>query len=117
MAYIDSFVAPVPTANRQKYIEHAAAVAPLFREYGALSYTECWGDDVPPGESTSFPRAVDCGADETVCIGWAVWPSREVRDEAMEKMRDDERMSPANYPLPVDGRRLIFGGFEVIVEA
>ena len=117
MTYIDNFVAPVPTANRQKYLEHAAAIAPLFREYGALSYTECWGDDVPPGEQTSFPKAVDCSADETVCIGWAVWPSREVRDRAMEKMRGDERMSPENCPMPCDGSRLIFGGFEVIVEA
>ena len=117
MTYIDSFVAPVPTAKRQEYIAHAETIAPLFREYGALSYTECWGDDIPEGEITSFPRAVACEPGETVCFGWAVWPSREVRDKAMQKMRSDERMSPQNCPLPFDGRRLIFGGFEVIVEA
>jgi len=117
MTYIDSFVAPVPTANRQQYIRHAKTIAPLFREYGALSYTECWGDDIPDGEITSFPRAVACEPGETVCFGWVVWPSREARERGMQQMRGDERMSPQNCPLPFDGRRLIFGGFEVIVEA
>ena len=116
MTYVDTFVAPVPSANREQYTEHSETVAANFKEYGATSYVECRGDDLPDGEITSFPLAVKRRADETVCFGWAVWPSREFREQAMRKLRRDERLSPANYPMPFDGTRLIFGGFEVIVD-
>lgn len=116
MKYVDAFVAPVPAANREQYMEHRNIVAAIFKEHGATSYVECWGDDLPDGEITSFPLAVKRSADETVCLGWAVWPSRDFCDQTMRKLMRDERLSPANCPLPFDCKRLIFGGFEVIVD-
>ena len=117
MNYVDRFVAAVPMANREIYREHAAKAAVVFREYGALNVVECWGDDVPDGKPTSFPMAVKCQADETIVFSWVTWPSRQVRDEAWKKVMGDPRMQADANPMPFDGRRLIYGGFEVIVEA
>lgn len=116
MTYVDGFVAAVPTANREKYIRHASDAAPVFKEYGALNVVECWGDDVPGGEVTSFPMAVKCKADETVIFSWIVWPSRAVRDEAMPRVMKDARLQPDVNPMPFDGKRLIYGGFEVVLD-
>jgi uncharacterized protein YbaA (DUF1428 family) len=117
MNYVDGFVAAVPAANRVIFQQHAAAAAVVFKEYGALNVVECWGDDVPEGKLTSFTMAVKREADETVAFSWVTWPSREVRDEAWKKMMADPRMQPDANPMPFDGKRVIFGGFEVIVEA
>ena len=115
MTYIDGFVAAVPTANRDAYRKHAEMAAPVFKEHGALKMVECWGDDVPAGKLTSFPMAVQKKDDETVVFSWIVWPSRQARDEGMKKVMADPQ-SNVN-PMPFDGKRLIFGGFEVLVEA
>lgn len=113
MAFIDSFVAAVPTANRDTYLEHATQMAEFFKSKGALSVTECWGVDVPPGEKTSYQTAVQCQPDETVVTGWVRWPSKAVRDQAMAEMMSGE-IDFSN--MPFDGSRLIFGGFEVILD-
>jgi uncharacterized protein YbaA (DUF1428 family) len=115
--YVDGFVAAVPTANRERYRQHAASAAPIFKEHGALSVVECWGDDVPEGKLTSFPMAVKREADETVVFSWITWPSRKVRDEAWKKVMADPRLQPEANPMPFDGKRMIYGGFETIVEA
>lgn len=117
MAYVDGFVAAVPTANREKFLHHAEAAAVVFKEHGALKVVECWGSDVPPGEVTSFPMAVQCRDDETVVFSYIVWPSRDVRDEGMAKVMADPRIQPDTNPMPFDGKRAIFGGFDVIVDA
>ena len=117
MSYVDGFVAAVPTANKDAYRRHAAEAAGMFKEHGALSFVECWGDDVPDGEVTSFPMAVQCREDETVCFSWVVWPSKAVRDEAMPKIMAEARRQLETNPMPVDGRRMIYGGFEMIVDA
>lgn len=117
MTYVDGFVLPVPTADREKFREYAELFAPMFKEVGALSVMECWGDDVPEGELTSFPLAVKAQKDETVVFSWIVWPSKEVRDKGMDILRQDERFDPAKNPVPFDGKRMIFGGFEPVVEA
>ncbi|MDX1756104.1 MAG: DUF1428 domain-containing protein [Marinobacter sp.] len=116
MSYIDGFVAAVPTANKDAYIKHAAEAARVFRDHGALQVVEAWGDDVPEGKVTSFPMAVKCQDNETVCFSWIVWPSREVRNQAMEKVMSDPRLQPESNPMPFDGKRLIYGGFEVVLE-
>jgi uncharacterized protein YbaA (DUF1428 family) len=116
MDYVDGFVAAVPTANREKFREHAEAAAAVFREHGALRVVECWGDDVPGGEVTSFPMAVQCRDDETVVFSWILWPSREARDRGMEKIMNDPRMRPDHNPMPFDGKRLIYGGFRILVD-
>lgn len=117
MNYVDGFVAAVPTANRKAYTKHAEAAAAVFREHGALKVVECWGDDVPEGKVTSFPMAVKRKDDETVVFSWITWPSRTLRDEAWKKVMDDPRLKPETNPMPFDGKRLIYGGFETIVEA
>ena len=117
MDYVDGFVAAVPTANREAYRKHAAAGATVFKEHGALQVVECWGDDVPEGKVTSFPMAVKCGPDETVVFSWITWPSRQVRDEGMKKVMADPRLQPDVNPMPFDGQRLIYGGFQKLVEA
>ena len=116
MNYVDGFVAAVPTANRDKYRVHAEQAAAVFKEYGALHVVECWGDDVPEGKLTSFPMAVKRKEDETVVFSWITWPSRQVRDEGMKKAMADPRLSPGANPMPFDGQRLIYGGFEVLFE-
>jgi uncharacterized protein YbaA (DUF1428 family) len=119
MSYIDGFVIAVPTANKQKFIEHARHFDQMFIELGAIRVVEGWGDDVPDGKVTDFRRAVQATADETVAFSWVEWPDKATRDAGMKKMMEDPRMDPAtpgNPPMPFDGKRMIFGGFEPVVE-
>ena len=117
MNYVDGFVAAVPKANRERYVQHAQAAAAVFKENGALSVVECWGDDVPEGKLTSFPMAVQRKEDETVVFSWISWPSKSVRDEGMKRSMEDPRLQQGMNPMPFDGKRMIFGGFQVIVSA
>ena len=116
MSYIDGFVIAVPTANKQKFLDHATEGDSLFIEFGALRVLECWGDDVPHGQVTDFYRAVGAKEDETVVFSWIEWPDKATRDAGMKKMFEDPRMSPENNPMPFDGKRMIFGGFMPLVE-
>jgi uncharacterized protein YbaA (DUF1428 family) len=117
MTYVDGFIAAVPTANRERYRQYAEAAAAVFKEHGALSLVECWGDDVPEGKLTSFPMAVKRADDETVVFSWITWPSRAARDAGMKNVMADPRLQPDRNPMPFDGKRLIYGGFEMIVNA
>ncbi|MEO9135768.1 MAG: DUF1428 domain-containing protein [Casimicrobiaceae bacterium] len=117
MTYVDGFVAAVPSANREIFRKHAEAAAMVFKEHGALRVVECWGDDVPQGKLTSFPLAVKCKEDETVVFSWITWPSRQARDAGMKKMMADPRVQPDTNPVPFDGKRLIYGGFDVLIDA
>lgn len=114
MNYVDGFVTPVPTVNREAYLQHAKDVAVLFKECGAISVAECWGDDVPEGKVTSFPMAVKIEPGEAVVFSWVTWPSRAVRDAGWAKLMADPRMASGAIP-PFDGKRLIYGGFEVLL--
>ena len=115
MSYIDGFVIAAPTAKRQEVIDYAARFDPIFLELGALRVVEAWGDDVPAGKVTDFQRAVLAKDDETVMFSWIEWPDKATRDAGMKKMMEDPRMEAAN-PMPVDGKRMIFGGFEIAVD-
>ena len=117
LPYVDGFVLAVPTANREKYLALAEQASAVFKEQGALSVVECWGDDVPPGKLTSFPLAVQCQPDETVVFSWITWPSREARYQGMAAAMADPRMLPGTEPMPFDGKRMIYGGFQTIVSA
>lgn len=108
------FVAAVPTASRDAYKKHAETAAAIFKEHGALGSVECWGDDVPDGKLTSFPMAVQRKDDETVVFAWITWPSKAARDEGMKKVMADPRME--KMEMPFDGKRMICGGFEVILD-
>ncbi|MBX6426129.1 MAG: DUF1428 domain-containing protein [Variibacter sp.] len=116
MAYIDGFVIPVPAEKKEAYREMAAKAAPIFMEYGATRVVECWGDDVPDGKVTDFKRAVKAEAGETVVFSWIVWPSKAVRDAASKKIMADPRLQPGP-DMPFDGKRLIYGGFELLLDS
>jgi uncharacterized protein YbaA (DUF1428 family) len=116
MTYIEGFVAAVPEANRQKYEQHAAGAAPIFKELGVRRMVECWQQDVPVGKVTDFRRAVQATEGEAVVFGWFEYPDKATRDAANEKMQSDPRMQQMGSEMPFDGRRMIFGGFEGLVE-
>ena len=116
MTYVDGFVLAVPKANRDACKKVAEEAASIFKEHGALKLVECWGDDVPDGEVTSFPMAVKCEEDEAVVFSWIVWPSRGARDEGNRKVMADPRMRHSMSDMPFDTKRMIFGGFATIVD-
>ena len=116
MDYVDGFVAPVALVDKARYVAFARQAALIFREHGATRVVECWGDDVPPGELTSFPLAVQSRDDETVVFSWITWPSKAARDAGMAAFMQDPRMA-ALGDMPFDGKRLIFGGFQMVVDA
>ena len=117
MSYVDGFVAAVPNANREAFRKHAELAAGVYKEHGALHVVDCGGDDVPEGEVTSFPMAVKRRDDETVIFGWIVWPSKDVRNRGMQAAMEDARLMSDDNPMPFDGQRMIYGGFEIISEA
>ncbi len=115
--YVDGFVAAVANAKKQAYLDHAQKAAVVFKEHGALSIVECWGDDVPEGKLTSFRMAVKQDEDETVVFSWITWPSKEARDEGWKKLMEDPRMKMDGAEMPFDGKRMIYGGFAVLMQA
>ncbi|OBX17704.1 RNA signal recognition particle [Erythrobacter sp. QSSC1-22B] len=115
MAYMDCVVCAVPTANKEAYRKHAKEAFPMFKEQGAESMIECWGDDVPEGKVNSLHTAVDRKADETIVMSYIRWPSKTARDAAWEKIMSNPEMEKMD--MPFDGSRMIFGGFELLVEA
>ena len=115
MPYVDGFVLAVPTANKDKFLEHARKFDPVFLEFGATRCVECWGDEVPKGKQTDFQRAVQAKDDETVVFSWVEWPDKATRDAGMKKMMDDPRMDPKANPMPFDGMRMIYGGFTPVL--
>lgn len=113
--YVEGFLLAVEEAKKGAYIEHAAFWGGVFKEYGMVSMVECWGDDIPEGKLTSFPLAVKRQEGETVVFSWMIWPSKAFRDEAWAKIEQDPRMINQEQPMPFDGKRMIFGGFQPIV--
>jgi uncharacterized protein YbaA (DUF1428 family) len=116
MNYIDGYVAAVPTANRETYLRFAKQAAEIFKANGAIHVTESWGDDVPEGKLTSFTMAVQRKPEESIIFSWVTWPSKAVRDEGMKKVMADPFMEPGKNPMPFDGKRMIYGGFQVILD-
>jgi uncharacterized protein YbaA (DUF1428 family) len=117
MNYVDGFVLAVANDKREAYRQMTQTASAIFKENGAIAVVECWGDDVPDGKLTSFPMAVKKEDNETVVFAWIAWPSKAVRDEGMKKAMDDSRMKPFDGVMPFDGKRMIYGGFEVLVLA
>ena len=109
MTYIDGFVIPVKTADKQAFLDHARRIDKFFIEYGALRVVEGWGDDVPAGKVTDFARSVHATEDETVVFSWIEWPDKVTRDAAFKAMESNAAMMAE--PMPFDGKRMIFGGF------
>ncbi|MBZ9601257.1 DUF1428 domain-containing protein [Phyllobacterium chamaecytisi] len=116
MSYVDGFLLAVPKAKLEAYKELASTAGEVWKEHGALAFVECVADDVPYGEVTSFPRAVQAKDDEIVVFSWIVYESREKRDAINAKVMADPRLKGDVANMPFDGKRMIFGGFTPIVE-
>lgn len=116
MAYVDSFVIPVPTDKLDEYRRLAEHAATIWCEHGALEYKEWIADDLGPGEITSFPRSVQVQTGETVIVAYIVYESRAHRDAVNAKVMADPRLQRDPATAPFDSQRMIFGGFESFVE-
>nr|WP_277924106.1 DUF1428 domain-containing protein [Sphingomonas hankookensis] len=112
--YVDGCLTPVATDARAAYTDFAAQSARLFVEHGAVRVVECWGDDVPTGTHTDFPRAVALEPGEVVAYSWIEWPSRAARDAGWGAIMADPRM--AGREMPFDGQRMLYGGFTPIFD-
>ena len=114
MRYVDGFVIPVPAGNKEAYLASAHKMTSVLKRLGATRVVDCWGTDVPDGKVTDFKRAVAAQAGENVAFGWVEWPSKETRDKGNKAMMEDASMK--DMELPFDGKRMIFGGFEVLLD-
>jgi uncharacterized protein YbaA (DUF1428 family) len=116
MRYVDGFVLAVPKQKLDAYKAIARTAADVWKEHGALDYVECVGDDVPYGEVTSFPRAVQAKDDEVVVFSWITYESRKKRDDVVAKVMEDPRIKSTMTNMPFDGKRMIYGGFETFLQ-
>lgn len=117
MSYVDGFVVPVPVKNVPAYLKIARKAGKIWREYGALAYIESVGDDVKPGKHTSFPQSVKLAPDETVVFSWIVYKSRAQRDKINKAVMADPRIQGMDpKAMPFDAKRMIYGGFKVMVD-
>jgi uncharacterized protein YbaA (DUF1428 family) len=116
--YVDGFVLPLPRRNLDAYRRMARKAGKIWREHGALEYRECVAEDVQMGEVTSFPRSVQVKRGETVVFSWIVFKSRAHRDRVNAKVMKDPRLADMMNPkaMPFDGKRMIYGGFDVVVD-
>jgi uncharacterized protein YbaA (DUF1428 family) len=113
--YVDGIVVPVPTSARDEYARLAGQNAKVFREYGATRIVETLGDDVPHGNVTDFYRAVQAKDDETVAFSFIEWPDKAARDQAWQKIMQDQRMQHGGGLF--DGSRMFWGGFDVVIDS
>lgn len=113
--YLDGVIIPVPSGNKEAYLDHTRKMWPLMKEFGATRMIECWGDDVPKGNVTDFYASVKAEPGETIVFSWIEWPSKAVRDEGSKKMMSDPRMKDVGA-MPFDGKRLIYGGFTPVLD-
>jgi uncharacterized protein YbaA (DUF1428 family) len=112
MNYVDGFLLAVQSNKRDDYRKLAEKGWPMFKEWGAIRQVECWSDDVKHGVTTDFFRAVKAEEGEAVVFSWIEYPSKEVRDDANEKMKSDPRMKEWGEQMNfIDGKRMVFGGF------
>jgi uncharacterized protein YbaA (DUF1428 family) len=117
MPYVDGYIVPVPKKNIEAYRRLARLAGRVWREHGAIDFKECLADDVKMGKRTSFPRSVKQKPGETVVFSWITYKSRAHRDRVNAKVMKDNRLAKMMEGTPVfDAKRLIFGGFKVIVD-
>ena len=118
MHYVDGYVVPVPKKKIAAYRRMARKAGEIWREHGALQFTECVADDVKPGKLTSFPQSVKLKSGETVMFSWIVFKSRAQRDRVNAKVMKDPRLAKMMDPkaMPFDAKRMFWGGFKTLVE-
>lgn len=115
MGYTDAMLCAVSDGRKEEYRTFAEKMSGLFCEYGAVRLVDGWEDNVPDGKVTDFKRAVLAEDGEKVVFAWIEWPDKQVRDQAWAKLMEDPRMHEIQSPF--DGKRMIFGGFEPILDA
>jgi uncharacterized protein YbaA (DUF1428 family) len=116
MTYFEGFIVPVPEQNADAYKSHASQFAPIVQDFGVRRMVESWESDVPEGKLTDFRKAVDAKPEEKIVFSWFEYPSRQARDAANEKFMSDPRMEEMGSNMPFDGKRMVMGGFDAIVE-
>ena len=109
-------MAAVPEANKEAYRKHAADAAPIFQDFGVKRHVEAWDSDVHEGKVTDFRMAVNAKPDEKIVFAWFEYPDKATRDSVNAKMMSDPRMKEMGESMPFDAKRMIYGGFEAIVE-
>jgi uncharacterized protein YbaA (DUF1428 family) len=116
--YVDGFILPIPKKNRAAYVKMASTAGKVWREHGAVDYKECIADDVKPGKWTSFPQSVKLKKSEVVWFSYIVYKNRKHRDRVLAKVMKDKRLANMMDPkkMPFDGKRMIYGGFNVVVD-
>ena len=115
MGYIDGYILAVANDKKQDYVDFAKKLASAFRKHGAIQVVECWGDDVPDGKLTSFPLAVKAEEGESVVFSWIVWPDKDTRTKAWPDIESDSEFEHLFSDMPFDGKRLMYGGFDMVV--
>jgi len=119
MAYVDGYVLPVPKGKLQAYRRMALKAGEIWMEHGALEYRECVGEDLNVKMGKPFPKMIRTKPGETVVFSWIVFKSRAHRDRVNAKVMKDERLLKMmqTTSMPFDCRRMLYGGFKVIVDA
>jgi uncharacterized protein YbaA (DUF1428 family) len=119
MKYVDGYVLPVPKKNLQAYRRIAQKAGKIWRDHGALDYKECAGDDLNVKWGVPFPRSMKTKPAETVVFAYIVFKSRTHRDRVNAKVMKDPRLAAwmDNSSMPFDCKRVVYGGFKVLVDA
>jgi uncharacterized protein YbaA (DUF1428 family) len=116
--YVDGYVLPVPKKNVEAYRRIAQKAGKVWRDHGALEYRECVGDDLNVKGMKTFPRQIKPKPGETVVFSWIVFKSRAHRDRVNAKVMKDPRIAKMEpKSMPFDTRRMVYGGFKVLVDA
>jgi uncharacterized protein YbaA (DUF1428 family) len=119
MRYVDGYVLPVPRKNLQAYRRMAQKAGKVWREHGALDYKECAGDDLNTKMGVPFPRQMKVKPGEVVVFAYIVFKSRPHRDRVNAKVMKDPRIKDMGdqKAMPFDVKRMVYGGFKVLVDA
>lgn len=119
MRYVDGFIVPVPRKKLAAYLRLAKRAGKIWRDHGALEFREYVAEDVKVGKWTSFPRSVKLKPGETVILSWIAFKSRVHRDRVNARVMKDPRLAKLMDPkaMPFDGKRMIYGGFEMLLRA
>ena len=115
MTYVDGFILPLPKGKEAEYRKLAETFANKSKEQGAIGTIEAIGDNLEHGHTTDFFRAVQASDDENVVFSFILWPNKDVRDKAWEKLMADPDMQPGAQPMPFDGKRMFWGGFKPLL--
>lgn len=115
MSYVDGFIVPLQNGKEDEYRRMAETFARKAKEQGAIGSLEAVGDDLQHGKTTDFFMAVKAEENENVIFSFVLWPDKQTRDQAWEKIMADPEMQPGDQPMPFDGKRMFWGGFKPLV--